>query len=129
MVSKTAIKAEATTAVKKERKKPKWSNTTIHKRKRNAHLKDPSRRIVINPSRMRGFIRQQTIRLLKSKNSEKNKAIYAQDFGKVVRCGDKANNLMAQIMEKYVSSTMAKLKANAGHAGRKTVKAKDLLLL
>lgn len=114
---------------KAERKKPKWSGATLHKRRRKAFLKNASQRITINRSRMKHFARQQTIQLLKSKGDERNKDLYTQDFGKVTRCGSRATDLMAHIMEKHISQVMNKLKVNARHAGRKTVKVKDLRLL
>ena len=114
---------------KTERKKPKWSGATLHKRRRKALLKNASQRVTINRSRMKQFTRQQTIKLLRAKGEERNKDIYTQDFGKVTRCGAKATDLMAQIMEKHISQVMGKLRANAAHAGRKTVKTSDLQLL
>ena len=36
---------------------------------------------------------------------------------------------MAQIMEKHIATTMDKLRAHAEHAGRKTVKIRDLKML
>ena len=51
----------------KDRKKPKWSSATIHKRRRKAFLRNASTRIVINRSRVRNFIRQQTLQLANAK--------------------------------------------------------------
>jgi len=67
--------------------------------------------------------------LLFDQGDERNKDIYTQDFGKVTRCGANATNLMAQIMEKHIATTMEKLRAHAEHAGRKTVKIRDLKML
>ena len=120
---------EATEVEKADRKRPKWSGATLHKRRRKAFLKNSSQRITINRSRMKYFARQQTIQLLKSKGDDRNKELYTQDFGKVTRCGARATDLMAQIMEKHISQVMNKLRVNAHHAGRKTVKVKDLCLL
>ena len=142
----------ATDESKKERKKPKWSQVTKHKRRQRAFLRDPTGRIVLKRSRVRSFAKQQTLELLQAKVSQgytkyfnvlcrpfhstsykqgedRNKDIYPQDIGKVTRFGERATNLMAQIMEKYISTTMGKLRVQAEHAGRKTVKIRDLKML
>jgi len=112
-----------------ERKKIKWSGATLHKRRHRALVKKGNQRIVINRSRMRAFNRQQTIQLLKAKGDDRNKKLFTQDFGRVTRCGAKAIDLLAQILEKHIAITMTRLKATAEHAGRKTVKSCDLKML
>ena len=44
-------------ADKADRKKPKWSGATLHKRRRKAMLKNASQRVTINRSRMKQFTR------------------------------------------------------------------------
>jgi len=124
------MKSEPASPTVTERKKPKWSASTIHKRKRRAFVKEGSKRIALNKSRLRSFARLQTVKLqTESKGKNKNKDIYSQDLAKVHRCGSKATDLMAQVMENYIAGAMKKLKGHANHAGRKTIKLRDMKML